>query len=541
MEQALKTAEIKSPIDLISLTESKIEKLTFKSGNKNHTLSLGNQSLIQLFNSYCRTELKKGMKLTEPGGFMNIKKSVFDDFRISCDDSQLLKQSPQEIVHTSSSTPTSKTYAPTLVDTFRKGVKRDTTLYPTLKRPDKWDSFKREFYAIARSHNVHDILDPAYKPSSNDEKELFEEQQAFMYAVLIKNLTLDQGQKLVRSHVGDAQKIFSLLSQEMEKSTRADLDADDLMNYVITSRVNDGTWKGSLETYIIHWQEQVRKLHTLGTRKFQESTLKKFLQNALCVVDEFESVTITEDMTYIQQGQAKLTYAQYLEAVLAIAKRLDKKNQAHAIKPRRSPRNVYYHDQEDEEMEFYDAVSDTLNDLETPTYGINTTLYEMNAASHKPGSRLPGKAWHDLSLSGQRTWDTLNDEDKTNIIKQLSSQQGGFRNKSSGVRHPTKFIPQGKPHTPSPRGLQSQKSKGSALKNLHNAVRAFYLEHGEEEEPLETSEGISEDHEIDESDQLHAFFAKKSPKKVEPFNRVSKKPPGHIESLLTPPSDGANN
>ena len=114
---------------------------------------------------------------------------------------------------------------------------------------------------------MENILDPTFSPSKNDEKELFEEQQSFMYAVMIKTLKFYQGQKLVCALQGDAQKIFNLLSQETETSTRADLTADDLMTYVINSHVNDSSWNGTVEGYIIHWQEQVRLLHELGTQK----------------------------------------------------------------------------------------------------------------------------------------------------------------------------------------------------------------------------------------------------------------------------------
>ena len=71
-------------------------------------------------------------------------------------------------------------------------------------------------------------------------------------------------------------------------------------------------------------------------------------------------------------------------------------------------------------------------------------------------------------------------------------------------------------------------------------MKAFYLEHGEEDQFFEASEDILENEEVDQSEQLHAFFAQKAPKKVTPPNKYGRKPPGHIQGLLTPPPDGGS-
>ena len=155
-----------------------------------------------------------------------------------------------------------------------------------------------------------------------------------------------------------------------------------------------------------------------------------------------------------------------MDAVLGVAKRLDKKNQAHLAKPRHSPRNVYFHEKEDEEIEFYGIPNGTMDDVDSTTFDINTTIHEVNAASHRPGSRFSGVAWHGMSFSGQKTWDTLSEDDNSTIIRHLSSTQGGFRGRKSGwAPSPRNFL-HGKPHTPTKKGPQFQGSKGSVMSNL---------------------------------------------------------------------------
>ena len=56
---------------------------------------------------------------------------------------------------------------------FRKGIKREETIYPSLKDERYFDSFSSSLYITAKSHEWAEVLDPEYRPS-NSEKELFE-------------------------------------------------------------------------------------------------------------------------------------------------------------------------------------------------------------------------------------------------------------------------------------------------------------------------------------------------------------------------------
>ena len=60
---------------------------------------------------------------------------------------------------------------------FRKGINREETAYPTLKDERYFDSFSRSLYVTAKSHEC-EVVDPEYTPS-NSEKELFEANSSF--------------------------------------------------------------------------------------------------------------------------------------------------------------------------------------------------------------------------------------------------------------------------------------------------------------------------------------------------------------------------
>ena len=73
------------------------------------------------------------------------------------------------IYHSSTATEPRNTSNQKLVS-FRKGIKREETPYPTLKDERYFDSFSRSLYITAKSHECEDILDPEYTPSNSEKR-----------------------------------------------------------------------------------------------------------------------------------------------------------------------------------------------------------------------------------------------------------------------------------------------------------------------------------------------------------------------------------
>jgi len=62
---------------------------------------------------------------------------------------------------------------------FRKGNKRDKSHYRELKDEAHWDDWKHSTLATVAAHGCELIMDPVYKPTNQDELELFVEMQKF--------------------------------------------------------------------------------------------------------------------------------------------------------------------------------------------------------------------------------------------------------------------------------------------------------------------------------------------------------------------------
>ena len=142
---------------------------------------------------------------------------------------------------------------------FKKGIKREETAYPTLKDERYFDGFSRSLYITAKSHECEQVIDPEYT-SSNAEKDLFETKQIFMFSVFDKHLLTGMGKTNVRKyvHTTDAQSVWKDFQDHMKSSSKGASEKKRLTQYV-TNTVLDDNYKGTAEQFVLHFNEQFRQ------------------------------------------------------------------------------------------------------------------------------------------------------------------------------------------------------------------------------------------------------------------------------------------
>jgi hypothetical protein len=162
-----------------------------------------------------------------------------------------------------------------LVADFKKGIKRDPSLFLSLKHIDNWPTFKRETMAQVFAQDVVNVFNPKYKPWGSEKKELFTLQLYYVYAIFCSNLKTDFGWKLVWDYESsqNAQAIWKELSNDAEKSTVAQLNATDLLQYTHTARVEN--WKGNTLSFILHYQEQIWLYNQLNLLTSRPPTMRR--------------------------------------------------------------------------------------------------------------------------------------------------------------------------------------------------------------------------------------------------------------------------
>ena len=86
------------------------------------------------------------------------------------------------------------------VSEFKKGIKRDPSLFEVMKDEKQWDTWQRSTMTMARSQGVEDVLDANYVAPAGTPQALFHEKQKYMCSVLQRTLQTDEGKSIVRTH-----------------------------------------------------------------------------------------------------------------------------------------------------------------------------------------------------------------------------------------------------------------------------------------------------------------------------------------------------
>ena len=125
---------------------------------------------------------------------------------------------------------------------FKNGTKRGASIYPILKSEQHYDSFHRAFHANAKAQ------DPKLKPQDHDlfAPELVDDQQSFMYSILVTILQTECGRELTKEFEGDAQKLLEKMHIYCTQTQNEILD----LTTQITNLTSEGVkteWKICLQ------------------------------------------------------------------------------------------------------------------------------------------------------------------------------------------------------------------------------------------------------------------------------------------------------
>ncbi len=212
-----------------------------------------------------------------------------------------------------------------LLSDFKKGIKRDASLFNVLKDPKQWDSWHQSTLAQARAQDVSDVLNSSFKPTTEDQ-DLFKAKQKYMYAVFERVLQTDKGKALVRSYetTADAQKIFKELCEDALWSTQSSINSSRLLSYITSVRIGDGHWNGTTHSFILHWQEQVQLYESLvdQTAHFSSEQKMHMLLNSVYPQEELQQVKNQPDQLQAFHGRA-IKYDSYCNLLLSAASNSD--------------------------------------------------------------------------------------------------------------------------------------------------------------------------------------------------------------------------
>ena len=324
--------DIETLADFLSIQHGDFDQLTFSTTlptdptkTVQRVLSLGIKQKLRLFIQYAKSLINDPEEpLTDLDDWLTVSSDDFDVYRMS---SRTVLPGASTSLHQQRNPALRPTRAAdSLVATFKKGIKRDASAYPLLKDDRAFGTFHSTTLAIARAHDIEDVFNPNYTPDTDEEIALFIEKQKFVYAVLVTTLQTDQGRTFVReqSHDSNAQQVYTKLLRHHRDSPTAKLAIGALQKTLVTLTLDENAWKGTVTGFLLHWREQMRKLHELLPLRdhYSDGFRKTLLEQAVSTISELRAVTSVET-NGIAIGHDPLTYSQYAALLGAAATTLD--------------------------------------------------------------------------------------------------------------------------------------------------------------------------------------------------------------------------
>ena len=333
LQQAITGAGYLSNADANGLSRAAVEALTYTDSNgAEHTIPKPQIDKWFAFQSFVACKSLRGEKLASASDCNKVDHEEFEAHRSSEFCIYFTNNGLDASTIRSLNGPTNNGMDPASL--FKKGIKRDATVHPVLKHCKDWDSWHRAFYSTARAQGVSNVLDSSYSPSIKEDKDLFKEQQKFMYSVLERCLQSDPGKEAVRSEfaTADAQKVFAVVQTHYESSTKSAIDASDLLSYITTANVSDGSWKGTYSSFITHYKDQVRKCNAITPpeQHLSQALLLNLIQNAVSKVPELRAVKNQADQFKVQ-NKTDISYDDYCALLKSAAISLDESNTSAAV------------------------------------------------------------------------------------------------------------------------------------------------------------------------------------------------------------------
>ena len=255
-------------------------------------------------------------------------------------------------------------------------------------------------------------MDPNFTPGSDEyEQQLFQEQQDFLYSVLISSLKTDFSEALVKDHEGDAQLILELLHEHHTGNSQYSRSEINRITKYLTNIKLDDTWRGTNESFLMHYNGQLRLLDSLvdSDEKLPDNTRVTFLESAVESVPDLRRVKITDNVLQAQLDSTRpISYRSYFDLLKDAAFHLDQATKR-GNKIRRA--NVHFSEPNDED-EHQNLSSDDPQVIqqedvssETPeplSYSVFQSHFHGSSTSNTQKIFLPKPIWENLSKDQQQ-------------------------------------------------------------------------------------------------------------------------------------------
>jgi hypothetical protein len=256
---------------------------------------------------------------------------------------------------------------------------------------------------------------------------LFNLKNSYWYKVLVDIIQELSLRAIVNAGpVGDGQTVWTNIVTEAKKSTMACISSQSLTAYLTTSKIQDGSWRGTDTVYLNHWNEQMCKLVEYSpTTPMIDDFKLTLLKNAVQDAPHLASVESTYDVTTRLGSGAPgaINYNGYMEVLLSAAQNHDAK-----ISPTTRSQNRRANAHSSFPSESYDEEQ---YDIDTSVDTIWVNAHNTVLAHYSNGTRVAEDAWSKLPQDSRHIWMSLPIDDRKLILGASNSVSSITKTSSS--------------------------------------------------------------------------------------------------------------
>ena len=351
------------------------------------------------------------------GGFdmRGIDRNIFNEFRISEYDPDA------RIIPHGRPDPTA-TKVSSELSNWRKMIKPNKSDYKEFRDPVFWQQSKESIITTLKAQGMHHLVDRAHTVT---DPLLDEAQRDWFYKVLQDIMVAPSAKKIVKKNLStkDTRMIWKEICEKHDNSMTALNKSRQISTYLTSIRFKDMNWRGTQQSWILHYYEQVRLYNMINpSDHFSETQLITFLEAALVGVDNLANVYQTDKACRLAAGST--TSASWDEYISLLQLQAEIYDNAHKnVRNPRSQRETNEHEILFEEPTAEPQLEAEMHDVDTD---IEQLLVMQNESSSRNGNsgqyhprsrtRMTKETWDSLQKNDQVTWDKLSDEGKSKIL-----------------------------------------------------------------------------------------------------------------------------
>ena len=288
---------------------------------------------------------------------------------------------------------------------FRRGQKRDASVFIKLKTDSQFYTWKRHAVANFIAQDCGDILNYDYVPLPHTiEGQVDRMKNDYVFAVLTGTLDTPKGRSLLMAYedTRDARAVWCGLVEYYTKSTFAVVLSQQIMQWLTTMRLGTGRWTKTTHEFVLEFEEKVDLYNNMQRNKsgwIIDEQAMSMLQTAVSQHRDLAQVQQQLETSHITTG-VQATYQMYRQLLLSACVKVDR--------TRVSRSNLSAN-----ATEFFPG---TIMDDDTSAASPSADPPDEVTDYETHQVRMNKQTWQKIPSEDQKIWDTMSQEGKQVVL-----------------------------------------------------------------------------------------------------------------------------